>query len=108
YLLSRHVRTITAVLEVVARGVRPDPFAVSKAIVRALNLPYLSFLGVPFFPGPAAAILGGTAMVISNHILGSGYEGWQILGVTLAIFFFASPAHAIAEFFVTARQIVPE
>ena len=108
WLLSRHVRPITTVLATVDRGRRPDSKATSRAIVRALNLPYLSFLRVTFFHGPAAAILAGSAMIISNAVLRSDYAPWQILGVTLTIFFFASPAHAIAEFFVTARKIVPE
>jgi adenylate cyclase len=108
WLLSRHVRPITAALEVIDRGERPDPQVVSRAIVRALNLPYFSFLRVTFFHGPAATICAGLAMIIANRIAGSGYEAWQIAGVTLTIFFFASPAHAIAEFFVTARKIVPE
>jgi adenylate cyclase len=108
WLLSRHVRPITSVLAVIDRGERPEPHAVSRAIVRALNLPYFSFLRVTFFHGPAAAILAGSAMVISNYVAGTGYASWQIAGVTLTIFFFASPAHAIAEFFVTARKIVPE
>jgi adenylate cyclase len=108
WLLSRHVRPITAVLEVIDRGQRPEAQAVSRALVRALNLPYFSFLRVTFFHGPAATIFAGLAMIIANRIAGSGYEPWQIAGVTLTIFFFASPAHAIAEFFVTARKIIPE
>jgi adenylate cyclase len=108
YMLSRHVRPITSVLEMLDRGQRPEPYAVSRAIVRALNLPYFSFLRVTFFHGPSAAILAGTALYISNQVAGSGYALWQIIGLTLTIFFFASPAHAIAEFFVTARKIVPE
>ena len=109
YLIARHVRPITSVLAVLDRGERPDAHAVSQAIVRALNLPYLSFLRVTFFHGPSAAIFAGLAMLISNQIVSEQpFAGWQIVGVTLTIFFFASPAHAISEFFVTARKIVPE
>jgi adenylate cyclase len=107
YLIARHVRPITTVLALLDRGQRPDAHAASGAIVRALNLPYLSFLRVTFFHGPAATIFAALAMIIANRVADSGYAAWQILGVTLTIFFFASPAHAIAEFFVTARKIVP-
>jgi adenylate cyclase len=108
YLLARHVRPITSVLDIIDRGGRPEPSAVSRAIVRALNLPYLSFLRVTFFHGPTAAIFASLAMVVGNWVAGSGFEAWQIIGLGLTIFLFASPAHAIAEFFVTARKIVPE
>src|SRR5688572_1445855 len=49
YLIARHIRPISSVLAIVDRGERPDPYAVSRAIVRALNLPYFSFLRVTFF-----------------------------------------------------------
>src|SRR5207245_3773069 len=39
WLIARHVRPITSVLAMLARGERPDPQAVSRAIVRALDLP---------------------------------------------------------------------
>lgn len=108
YLISRHMRPITTVLAVVDRGERPDAYAASRAIVQALNLPVYSFARVTLFHGPSAAVLAGLAMYISNRVAGSDYAGWQIIGVTLTVFLFASPAHAIAEFFVTARKIVPE
>ena len=91
----------------VDRGERPEAYAASRAIVRALNLPYFSFLRVTFFHGPSAALMAGGGMVAGNWLLDSGFGWWQIIGVTLNIFFFASPTHAIAEFFVTARKIVP-
>jgi adenylate cyclase len=108
YLIARHIRPITAVLAALDRGERPDPYAVSRAIVRALNLPYFSFLRVTFFHGPSAALMAGLGMYVGNLVIGSGYAAWQIIGLTLTIFLFASTTHAIAEFFVTARKIVPE
>jgi adenylate cyclase len=108
YLIGRHVRPITSVLAVVDRGERPSSYDASRAIVRALNLPYFSFLRVTFFHGPSAALMAGGGMWVGNWLLGSGFAWWQIIGVTINIFFFASPTHAIAEFFVTARKIVPE
>ncbi|MBM3218471.1 MAG: GAF domain-containing protein [Candidatus Rokubacteria bacterium] len=108
YLISRHIRPISSVLAQVDRGERPSPYDVSRAIVRALNLPYFSFLRVTFFHGPSAALMAGGGMVVGNSVIDSGFAWWQIIGVTLNIFLFASPTRAIAEFFVTARKIVPE
>src|SRR5215475_1591636 len=108
WLLARHVRPVTAVLAVIDRGERPASRDVSKAITRALNLPAFSFLRVTLFHGPAAAGGAGLALWIANHVLDSGYLSWQIIGLSMIIFLFASPAHAISEFFVTARKIIPE
>ncbi|MGH7388051.1 MAG: adenylate/guanylate cyclase domain-containing protein [Candidatus Rokuibacteriota bacterium] len=108
WLIARHVRPLTRVLEVIDRGGRPASRDVSKAIVRALNLPAFSFVRVTLFHGPAAAGCAGLAMWIGNQVAGSGYLGWQIIGVSMIIFLFASPAHAISEFFVTARKIIPD
>ncbi len=108
YMIRRHIAPITRVLRVLDRGQTPDKADVSKAIVRALNLPFYAFLRVTLFHGPAAAICAGTFMLITNKVLGSGYLPWQVAGVIVLIFLFASPAHAIAEFFVIARKITPE
>jgi adenylate cyclase len=107
YLIRRQIAPISRVLEVLDRGATPDPRDVSRAIVRGLNLPFYSFLRVSLFHGPAAALLTGAGMVAANAAFDSGFTGWQIRGVVAIIFLFASPAHAIAEFFVIAREIVP-
>jgi adenylate cyclase len=108
YMIARHIRPITSVLQVLDRGERPSSAEASRAIVRALNLPFFSFLRVTLFHGPAAAIFAGLGLYAGNQLADGGFATWQVVGLTLTIFLFASPAHAISEFFVIARKIVPE
>jgi adenylate cyclase len=108
YMIGRHIRPITAVLAVLDRGERPVSAAVSRAIVRALNLPFFSFVRVTLFHGPVASLGAGLGLAVANRVADGGFAGWQIAGLTLTIFLFASPAHAIAEFFVIAKKVIPE
>jgi adenylate cyclase len=108
YMISRHIRPITAVLEVLDRGERPPSADVSRAIVRALNLPFFSFVRVTLFHGPAAAIGSGLGLHAANLVADGGFAIWQMVGLSLTVFLFASPAHAISEFFVIAKKVIPE
>lgn len=108
YMIVRHFRPVGEVMEQLDRGETPGSAAVSRAIVRALNLPFLSFVRVTLFHGPAAAIFTGIGMYVVNQFFNGTFQTWQILGLGLTIFFFASPAHAIFEFFIIARRIAPE
>jgi adenylate cyclase len=108
YMISRHIAPITSVLRALDRGERPTSADASRAIVRALNLPFLSFLRVTLFHGPAAAIFAGLGLYVANRVVDGGFAPWQIGGLSLTIFLFASPAHAIAEFFVIADKVMPQ
>ena len=108
YLIARHIRPITAVLAAVDRGERPASAEVSRAIVRALNLPFFSFLRVTLFHGPTAAVLAAVSLYAANHLADGGFARWQAVGLVLTILLFSSPAHAIFEFFVIARKIMPQ
>jgi adenylate cyclase len=108
YMINRHIRPITAVLEVLDRGERPASPDVSRAIVRALNLPFFSFVRVTLFHGPVAAIGASLGLYAANYVADGGFATWQIVGLSLTIFLFASPAHAISEFFVIAKKVIPE
>src|SRR5262245_7769747 len=105
YMIVRHLRPITSVLAVVDGGGRPTSADVSGAIVRALNLPFLSFMRVTLFHGPMASLGAGLGLVVANRVADGGYAPWQIAGLSLTIFLFASPAHAISEFFVIAKKV---
>jgi adenylate cyclase len=108
YMIVRHLRPITAVLQVVDRGGRPGTKEVSRAIVRALNLPFFSFVRVTLFHGPMASIGAALGLVIANRVADGDFAPWQIVGLALTIFLFASPAHAISEFFVIAKKVIPQ
>ena len=107
-MIARHIRPITTVLQALDRGERPTSADASRAIVRALNLPFFSFLRVTLFHGPAAALCAGLGLYVANRVADGGFATWQIVGLTLSIFLFASPAHAISEFFVIAKRIIPQ
>ena len=79
-MIIRHLRPITAVLQVVDRGGRPDSKHVSRAIVRALNLPFFSFLRVTLFHGPMATVGAALGLVIANRVAEGGFAPWQIVG----------------------------
>jgi adenylate cyclase len=108
YLIWRHVQPISKVLRALDVHKMRDTHEVSRAIVCTLNLPFHSFLRVTLFHGPMATILVGLGMYLSNRWMGSGWADWQIAGLMLTIFFFASPTHAICEFFVIAKKLTPD
>lgn len=104
-LIVRHYRPLGDVLARIDKGDEAPVEEVSRAIVRALNLPFYSILRVTFFHGPLAATLVMIGMVGTNHLVGSGFLTWQILAFGAIIFFFASPSHAIIEYFAISREL---
>jgi adenylate cyclase len=107
YLIWRHVQPVTRVLGRVDRNEKSDSRDVSKAIVCMLNLPFYAFLRVTLFHGPMATVMVGIGMYLGNRWPDSGWADWQIVGLMLTILFFASPTHAICEFFVIAKKLTP-
>ncbi|HVT02045.1 MAG TPA: adenylate/guanylate cyclase domain-containing protein [Thermoanaerobaculia bacterium] len=107
YMINRHYRPIGEVLEVLERGDKPTEEALSAATIRALNLPFLTFTRVTLFHGPAAAISTVIAMVLGNVLFGAGLHTWQILIFFTIVLCFASPTHAMFEFFAASRAIAP-
>jgi adenylate cyclase len=108
YLIWRHVQPISKVLRSLDEHKMRDPHEVSQAIVCTLNLPFYSFLRVTLVHGPLATVIVGLGMVLSNQWMDTGWADWQIAGLMLTIFFFASPTHAICEFFVIAKKLTPD
>jgi len=107
YVIRRHYRPLGDTLEILDRGQAPDNWSASRALVRALNLPFLSFVRVTFIHGPAAASLIAFTLLLGNAYADANYATWQIAAFGAAVLFFASPTHAIIEFFVIARAITP-
>ena len=107
YALNRHYQKLGSVLSQLDAGKVPDNDTVAQGIVRALNMPYLSFLRVTFVHAPLAAIFTMIAMAIGNVYFDVGFASWQIYTFGATIAFFSSPAHAIIEYFVTAKTITP-
>lgn len=106
-LIRHHYRPIRRVLERLENGQTPPALEVSDAIVRALNLPYYTFLRVVLFHGPAATVAVAFTLLMSNAIANTGFQTWQVLTFSALNLCFASPAHAIFEFFSVSRCMVP-
>ena len=107
YALNRHYKPLGEVLTKLDNDIVPDVDAISKGIVRALNMPYLSFLRVTFVHAPLAAFLTVIVMYVGNTYFDMMFENWQILIFGATIAFFSAPSHAIIEYFVTAQDMGP-
>ncbi len=84
-----------------------DMDLVTAGLVRALNLPYLFFLRINFLHGPLATVLVVVVLAIANRFFDAKFETWQFLLLAFSILFFASPAHAIYEYFALSRLMIP-
>lgn len=107
YLITRHFRPLEAVLRMIERGQTPSREAASAALVRTLNLPFYSFMRVTFLHGPLASLSSVLACLAANTWWDGGFAYWQILIFAALILFFASPTHAVIEFFSLSRKLVP-
>jgi len=105
YLITRHFRPVRAALQRLDRGETPTQAEASAAIVRAINLPYYSFVRVTFLHGPMATLAVFFALTGANYFLGAGFVTWQIATFCTMTLFFASPTHAIFEYFSISRDI---
>ncbi len=105
-MIRRQYRPLGDVLTQLDRNQTPTPEATSWAIVRALNLPYFAFLRVVLFHGPGATISLTLTLVAGNAFFHGGFLPWQVITFASIIFFFASPTHAILEFFAVSKEMV--
>ncbi|WP_029548929.1 hypothetical protein, partial [Rhizorhabdus wittichii] len=107
YLIVRHYRPIDAALRALDAGTQPPQPVIVAAGGRALNLPFYSFMRVTFLHGPIVTVLVCMALPFANWAFDAGYQGWQVLVFAATCLFFASPTHAIFEYFGVARALVP-
>lgn len=105
--IHRQLRPISRALDLLDDYALPDREILSNGIVQALNLPLLAFLRVTLFHGPLAMTLLVIAFLISNLVFDAGFEWWQIGAFCATVIFFASPTHAIFEYFSVGREIEP-
>jgi adenylate cyclase len=105
YLITRHFRPLRRGLERLDRDEAPTQAEASAAIVGALNLPYYSFVRVTFLHGPMATLSIFVALASGNFFLHAGFVPWQTGLLCAVAFFFASPTHAIFEYFAISRDI---
>ena len=107
WVIVRHYRPIGRALRLIeTREPVPEALA-AEALVRSLNLPFFSFLRVTFLHGPLVAGLGSAALALGNVVADAGYATWQIIAFGALALFFASPSHAIFEYFAVSRAVIP-
>jgi adenylate cyclase len=107
YAISVQYRPLRQALAELDAGAQPSHNTLALAIVCALNLPYLSFIRVWFVHGPAATALLALSLGLYNVFYDGQFALWQIITFCATVFCFASPTHAIIEYFVIARQTAP-
>ena len=107
YLIHRNYQRLGRALTKLDRGETPSPDEVTRAIVRALNLPMYAFTRITFIHGPGAALAGLIMTLGGNYFLNAQFQPWQIWTLVTIVFFFASPTHGIFEFFSVSRAVSP-
>ena len=75
--------------------------------MRALNLPQYSAVRVTLLHGPMATLSLCGVIYTINTLFGAGIAIWQLVALGTMILLFASPAHAIFEYFAVSRTIEP-
>jgi adenylate cyclase len=105
--ILRHLKPLAPVMSALDRGERPDDPALAAALVRALNLPQFSAVRVTLLHGPMATLSLLVVVYLLNTYLAAGVATWQLVALGTMIFVFASPAHAIFEYFAVSREVEP-
>jgi adenylate cyclase len=106
-LILRQMRPIAAALGPLDRGLKPSAGQLADALVQTLNLPFLSFLRVTLLHGPAATLALCVVMWACNEMLATEFSFWQVWTFAATVMFFASPTHAIFEYFAVSREVEP-
>ena len=107
FAINQQLKPLGPVLSALDRGERPDRRQLGAALVRALNLPQLSAVRVIALHGPTATLSLIGVIFTLNTFFHAGIANWQLLALGTMIFVFASPAHAIFEFFAVSKTIEP-
>jgi adenylate cyclase len=105
--IRRHIRPIGGALAWLDRGVTPPDRIATDGLIRALNLPFMSFMRVTLLHGPLATVAVCGALLLANQFLDGGFARWQIVTLAATVMFFASPTHAIFEYFAVSREAEP-
>lgn len=106
-VLHRQLSPIRKALAALDAGRVPDEDILARALTRSLNLPFLAFLRVTCLHGPLATLLLCSVLVGANVWLAADFASWQIIAFAATVMFFASPTHAIFEYFSVSEKIEP-
>ncbi len=105
--INRHYRPLRRALNALDGNEVASDEILATGLVRALNLPFLSFMRISFLHGPLATLSIVLTLGFGNLFLDAGYQAWQFWFLIFSVLFFASPAHAVYEYFALSRQLVP-
>ena len=106
YLIRWHFRPIGAALSRLDRGETPSRTEASAAVARGLNLPLFSVIRNIIMHGPVASVLIFIAFTLLNEF-GAEFALWQRLIFVGTVFLFATPTHAMIEFFRITHYMAP-
>ncbi|HEY0650843.1 adenylate/guanylate cyclase domain-containing protein [Phenylobacterium sp.] len=106
-VIRSHLKPLAPVLSALDAGERPSGAVLASAVVRALNLPQMSAVRVTLLHGPMATLSLLAAVYTLNTFFDGGIAMWQLIGLAVLILVFASPAHAIFEYFAVSRTVEP-
>jgi adenylate cyclase len=107
YLIVRHYRPIDKALKAFDNGAVPPKPVIARAVVRALNLPFYSFMRVTFLHGPLVFVMSLLVLPLGNYFFDARLAPWQMIVFACTCLFFASPTHAIFEYFGVSRALIP-
>ncbi|WP_293905205.1 adenylate/guanylate cyclase domain-containing protein [Phenylobacterium sp.] len=106
-VIHLQLKPVSPVLSALDRGERPDDATLAAALVRALNMPQFSAVRVTALHGPTATMALCGVIFTLNTFFDAGIATWQLIALATMIFVFASPAHAIFEFFAVSQAMEP-
>ncbi len=106
-VIRRQISPIAEALGPLDRNEQPGRDKAADALVRTLNLPFLSFLRVTLLHGPLATLALCVVMLACNELFAAEFASWQVWTFAATVMFFASPTHAIFEYFAVSREVEP-
>jgi len=107
WLMRQLYKPVGQALASIDAGRAPEPELIAAAVVRALNLPYYSFLRITIIRGLLGALVSVGSLWLTNEWRGGDFQLWQMVMFPSLVLFFACPAYAMVEYLITSRHLVP-
>ena len=105
-VIRRHVAPLRRHFELEARG-EVDVGVAVNALIRLLNLPWKTVMRVLMVHGPLAGLVGFITLIASSYWFDVEFSVIQSVFVIAFVMVFATPAHALFEYFAVTRYCEP-
>ena len=105
-VIRRHVAPLQRHFELEARG-EVDVGVAVNALIRLLNLPWKTVMRVLLLHGPLAGMVGFLTLIASSYWFDVQFSSIQSVFVMAFVMVFATPAHALFEYFAVTRYCEP-